>query len=227
MYICCSHKQKITIFEKRIKWDCFTSLSPKTIDLRCTAGRGTLGSVCFDQILWSMVFSKDERAERAPPFILLGTQARIHALAESSEAQGLKWRGQRGGDSSSFHLCLYPSHSSCVSTKATSSVKPSESLQTSPSLPQHPDILLMCSISILHCITNYPQSRQLQTMHIYYLTASVDQESRHGSTGSSAQDFTRLESRDHLGYVFIWRLDWGSIHFYLIRVFGRTHFLWL
>ena len=174
-----------------------------------------------------MVFARGERAERAPPFILLGTQARIHVLAESSQAQGLKWRGQGGGDSSSFHLCLHPPHSSRVSTKATSSVKPSESLQNSPSLPQHSDILLMCSISFLHCITNYPQSRQLQTMHIYYLTASVDQESRHGSTGSSAQDFTRLESRYHLGYVFIWRLDFWSIHFYLIQVFGRTRFLWL
>ena len=170
-----------------------------------------------------MVFSRGERAERAPPFISLGTQARIHVLAESFQAQVLKWRGQGGGDSSSFHLCLHPPHSSCVSTKVTPSVKPSESAGfTFPWF-----ILLMCSISFRHCITNYPQSHQLQTMHIYYLTASVDQESRPGSTASSAQDFTRLETRYHLGYVFIWRLDWGSNHFYLIQVFGRTHFLWL
>lgn len=188
-------------------------------------GRGTLGSACFDQVLWSMVFSGGKRAERAPPFISLGTQARIHVLAESFQAQGLKGRGQGGGDSSSFHLCLHPPHSSCMSTKATSSVKPSASLQDSPSLPQHSDILFMCSISFRHCITNYPQSRQLQIMHIYYLTASVDQESRPGSTASSAQDFTRLETRYHLGYVFIGRLDWGSNHFYLIQVFGRTRFL--
>ena len=42
---------------------------------------------------------------------------------------------------------------------------------------------------------NLPQTSWLKTVHIYYLTVSVDQDSGHGS----AQGLTRLQSRCQLG----------------------------
>lgn len=48
---------------------------------------------------------------RAPPLNLLGAQAGICVIEESSQAQGLKRRGQGGDGSSSFHLSLFTSSS--------------------------------------------------------------------------------------------------------------------
>ena len=69
-------------------------------------GRGGLGSAYFDEVFQNMFFfgGVGLGGRRAPPLNLLGAQAGICVLEESSQAQGLKRRDQGGDGSSSFHL---------------------------------------------------------------------------------------------------------------------------
>lgn len=56
-----------------------------------------------------------------------------------------------------------------------------------------------------------PQMQQLNTIFIYYLSASLGQDI--ALAQSSAQSLTRLQSRCWMGYVLIWRLNWRRLCF--------------
>lgn len=85
-------------------------------------------------------------------------------------------------------------------------------------------IFLLRYISCLCCITNYYEVSSLK-LYTFIISVSADQEFGYDLAVSSAQGLTRLQSKCHLGCVFIRSLDWGRIHFHLIQVVGRIHFL--
>ena len=63
-------------------------------------------------------------------------------------------------------------------------------------------------------VTELNWTEWLKIVHIYYLQSFMDQESRFGLFGVSAQGITSLHSRCWLGCIFIKRLNWGRSLFY-------------
>ena len=63
----------------------------------------------------------------------------------------------------------------------------------------HVYLFMVSVLAIYHCETNYHKLSGLK-QHVYYLTVSVGQESRHGLTELSAAELlTKLQSRCHAG----------------------------
>lgn len=60
---------------------------------------------------------------------------------------------------------------------------------------------ISCFLANYHALVGLNQ-------HICCLSISLVQESRHSSSGSSAQGLTKLQSRFWLSCVPVWRLDW-------------------
>lgn len=85
-------------------------------------------------------------------------------------------------------------------------------------------ILYKC-ISFLSLCNKLPQTQQLKTTLIYYLTISMGQESRHSLTVSNAQGLTRLQSRSQQGCSLIRCLTEEKNPSRLLQYVDRTHLL--